>query len=473
MKKIAAVFVVLFGVQFVGAQNSNEAATARKFASIRNQPLALEAFLREMPKGGDLHNHLSGSIYAESYLRWAVEDNFCVVVATFTLAAAPCDPAAGKPAASAVVADAALYNQAVDALSMRDWPSTLNGHDHFFAAFAKFGAVSSVRVGDEVAEVTSRAASEHVSYMELMVTPDGGVSSRVGRQAGWTPDFAQMRAKLLAAPGWADVVTQSRQRLDAYEARRRDVQKCATPAPDAGCQVVVRYLAQVGRATPPEEVFAQILAGFEIAASEPRVVGFNLVQPEDAPIAVRDFSLHMRMIDYLRPLYAKAHISLHAGELANGLVPPEVLRFHVRESVEKGHAERIGHGTAAMQEDDPYGLMRELAAKKVLVEINLTSNDMILGVKGSRHPLRTYLQYGVPVAISTDDYGVARSSHTLEFLKAVEEHNLDYPTLKRMARSSLEYSFADVQTKATLTRNLETAFQQFERRQAGPAAPTR
>jgi adenosine deaminase len=181
----------------------------------------------------------------------------------------------------------------------------------------------------------------------------------------------------------------------------------------------------------------------------------------------------MRMIDYLRPVYPTAHITLHAGELADGLVPPDVLRFHVRESVEKGHAERIGHGTSAMQEDDPYGLMRELAAKKVLVEINLTSNDMILGVKGSRHPLRTYLQYGVPVAISTDDYGVARSSHTLEFLKAAQEHSLDYPTLKRMARNSIEYSFADAPTKATLTRNLDAAFQLFERRQAGPAAPPR
>lgn len=472
-KKIVALFVALFGVQFVGAQSTNEAATARKLASIRNQPLALEAFLREMPKGGDLHNHLSGSIYAESYLRWAVEDNLCVIVATFTIAASPCDPGAGKPAASAVVADATLYNQAIDALSMRDWPSNLNGHDHFFAAFGKFGVVSASRVGDEIAEVTSRAAAERLNYMELMVTPDGGVSSRVGRQVGWTPDFAQMRTRLLAAPGWADVVTQSKQRLDAFEARRRDLQKCGTPAPDPGCQIIVRYVAQVGRATPPEEVFAQILAGFVIAASEPRVVGLNLVQPEDAPIAVRDFSLHMRMIDYLRPLYPNAHITLHAGELSNGLVPPEVLRFHVRESVRTGHAERIGHGTAAMQEDDPYALMRELASKKVLVEINLTSNDMILGVKGSRHPLRTYLQYGVPVAISTDDYGVARSSHTLEFLKAVQEHNLEYPALKRMARNSIQYSFADADTKATLTRNLEAAFQQFERRQAGPAAPSR
>jgi adenosine deaminase len=236
--------------------------------------------------------------------------------------------------------------------------------------------------------------------------------------------------------------------------------------------VTVRYIAQVGRAAPREEVFAQILAGFELATSEPRVVGLNLVQPEDDPTAIRDFSLHMRMIEFLRPFYPAAHIALHAGELSEGLVPPETLRFHIRESVRTGHASRIGHGAAAMQEDDPFGLIRELAAKKVLVEIALSSNDMILGVKGARHPLRTYLQYGVPVALVTDDYGVARSSHTLEWLKAIQEQGLDYLTVKRMVRNSLDYSFADAQTKARLKQSLENAFRQFEQQETA-AAPKR
>ena len=122
------------------------------------------------------------------------------------------------------------------------------------------------------------------------------------------------------------------------------------------------------------------MAGLDVATNEPRVVGINLLQPEDAPIAVRDFSLQMRMIDYLRPLYPKPHITLHAGELADGLVPPEVLRFHVRESVEKGHAERIGHGTSAMQEDDLRPDAR--AAKKVLPDQPGRGNHH-LGVKGN------------------------------------------------------------------------------------------
>jgi adenosine deaminase len=123
------------------------------------------------------------------------------------------------------------------------------------------------------------------------------------------------------------------------------------------------------------------------------------------------------------------------------LVKPEDLQFHIRASVEKGHAERIGHGVSVMLEKDPLGLMKELAARNVMIEINLTSNDQILGVSGDDHPLPIYMKYGVPVAISTDDEGVARSDMTHEYLRAVEGFHLSYPELKRMTRQSVEHSF--------------------------------
>src|SRR5215831_4881 len=91
------VIAIAAGVRLGAAGDAAETATARRLAAIRNQPLALEAFLREMPKGGDLHNHLSGSIYAESYLRWAADDQQCLAVATLTIVAPPCDGANGKP----------------------------------------------------------------------------------------------------------------------------------------------------------------------------------------------------------------------------------------------------------------------------------------------------------------------------------------------------------------------------------------
>lgn len=469
--RLARVLVALCCGAAIAAVDTTESAAARRFAAIRNNPALLLPFLREMPKGGDLHNHLSGSIYAESYLRWAAEDNLCLATATMGIVTGTCDASAGLPPVSAVLQNSALYSRAIDAMSMRNWDTALSGHDHFFAAFGKFG-IAATRTGDMLAEVTSRAAAEHVSYMELMLGADGGAAAQRGRAAGWDADLGRLRDKLLAA-GFKDaLLPEARKRIEAAETRRRDVLRCATPAADAGCRVTVRYILQVARAGPPEAVFAQILGGFELASADPRLVSFNLVQPEDDPIAIRDFSLHMSMIDFLRAQYPRVPITLHAGELAAGLVAPEALRFHIRESIERGHASRIGHGVAVLHEDHALDLLRQMAARKVLVEIALSSNDLILGIKGKRHPLNTYLQFGVPVALVTDDMGVSRSTHTHEFMRAVEDHGLDYRTLKTLARNSLRYSFADAAAKSTLQADLEKAFRAFE---AGvsKAAPAR
>jgi len=77
----------------------------------------------------------------------------------------------------------------------------------------------------------------------------------------------------------------------------------------------------------------------------------------------------------------------------------------------------------------------------VMVEICLSSNDLILGISGPRHPLATYIEYGVPVALATDDEGVSRSEISMEFLKAAEDQGLGYVQLKTMARNSLQFSF--------------------------------
>jgi adenosine deaminase len=245
----------------------------------------------------------------------------------------------------------------------------------------------------------------------------------------------------LLASGLKDVITATRQQLDHDEGRMREVLRCGTHHADPGCNVTLRYLYQALRGLPKEQVYAQILLGFELAQTDPRFVGLNLVMPEDWYVPMHDFKLHLKMLDYLHGIYPKVHISLHAGELAMGLVPPEALTFHIRESLEKGHAERIGHGTSVMNERDALGLLREMAKRKVLVEICLTSNELILSVGGQEHPLPVYLRSGVPVALATDDEGVSRSDMTHEYLRAAQTYPFSYTDLKRLARQSLEYSF--------------------------------
>jgi hypothetical protein len=425
---------------------SAEQRTARYFDSVRRQLSLQLAFLRDMPKGGDLHVHLGGALYAENLIDYAVSDNLCVDRTTSILIAPPCDDSCekytSKPAIRCAYADHVLYNSIVDAWSMRNWePGGASGHDHFFATFDKFSLATHNHTGDAFAEVASRAAEDHLQYLELMHTADAAQSGQLGAKLGWDDDFASMREKLLTG-GLRDIVTATGKRLDDDESKMRSVLKCGTPEANAGCDVKIRYLYQVLRGLPREMVFAQILMGFELAQSDPRFVGLNLVMPEDWYVPMHDFELHMKMLDYLHGLYPKVHISLHAGELAMGLVPPEGLRFHIRDSVEHGHAERIGHGVSVMDEDRPSDLLREMSQRKIMVEICLTSNDVILGVKGNAHPLPIYLGYAVPVALATDDEGVSRSDITQEYLRAVQTYDsLGYKNLKRMARMSLEHSF--------------------------------
>lgn len=437
--------LLFFGlVSIASAQGQRRATaedkTARYFESVRHQPSLLFDFLKRMPKGGDLHNHLSGAIYAESFLQWAVQDGLCVDRATSTLLPPPCDPDKGKVPAANAYKDTGLYAQLMDAFSMRGWrPGLESGHDHFFATFGKFGAASGNHTAEMLAEVRSRAATEHLGYLELMFNPDGGEAGRLGARLGWNDDFTKMREQLLAG-GFNDVIARARQSLTDIETKENAELHCGEAQADAGCNVQARYLYQVARGLPKEQVFAQILAGFEMASQDARVVGLNLVMPEDWYIPVHDFRVHMDILSFLHELYPKVHITLHAGEVTSQLVPPEEM-FHIRASIEHGHAQRIGHGVDVMHEPDPIGLLREMAKRKILVEICLTSNDVILGVSGTRHPLPAYLRFGVPVALATDDAGVSRSGMTQEYQRAAETYDLGYKELKKMGRTSLAFSF--------------------------------
>jgi adenosine deaminase len=429
------------GLSAATAGQASEVLTARYMESVRNSPGLLLAFLREMPKGGDLHNHLWGAIYAESFIEWAVENKQCVDPKTLVLYPAPCNGMTNTVPAANALSDSILYRDMVDAYSMRNWRvSGQSGHDHFFDSFDKFAATATVSTGKMLAETSSRAASQKEIYQELMVTFTGDGFRDMVQKTPWTDDLVQMQ-KLLAENGMDAVVAEARQVADAAEAEESTLLRCESSNPDPGCDITQRYLFQVLRGAPKNVVFAQLMLGFELASHDERFVGINLVQPEDYYVPMHDFPAHMHMLQYLHGQYPNIHIALHAGELAVGMVPPEGLGFHIRDSVELGAAERIGHGVDIMFETRPRQLMKEMAERGVMVEICLTSNDSILGVKGKDHSLRQYMRAGVPVALATDDEGVSRSTMTLEYMKGVQEQGLTYTELKNMARTSLEHAF--------------------------------
>jgi adenosine deaminase len=149
------------------------------------------------------------------------------------------------------------------------------------------------------------------------------------------------------------------------------------------------------------------------------------------------------MFDYLHRIYPKVHLSLHAGELYPGLGKPEEMLepSHIRDSIEIGHAERIGHGLDVLYERDPRGLLAEMARKHILVEDPIVIHEQILpGVVGG-DVLPVYLRAGVPVALATDDEGGIRSNLTQTFLRAVQGYGIGYHSMKTMVRDSLAHAF--------------------------------
>lgn len=448
--------------QKVGAHTvltPGEVRASRAFdAAKRLGPPELYAFLKTMPKGAELHYHLSGGVYAETLLEEAVKQDLCIdpVAARFAqpgpgMVHAQTEPcSSGTIPASEAVKDRKLYDRLVDALSMRSFVSSdgMSGHDQFFSGNRVHGPVGFM--GERLAEVAARAADQNELYMEIMTTPDFRKSIALSTMVSWPADaettitrneLAKLRDELIGA-GVLNEIPVGRREMDEAEATQRSIEGCAgTPAVSSPCNLKIRYIFTIGRGQSPIEVFAQALIGFELNRADARFVGVNIAAPEDGRIAMRDYHLHMQMLGYLHSIYPGVNLTLHAGELAPGLVPPEGLRFHIREAVELGHAERIGHGVDVFYEDDAAGLLREMAAKHIMVEINLTSNDVILGVKGIEHPLAGYRAAHVPVALSTDDEGNSRIDLTHEYVKGAEEQNLNYMDLKQMARTSFEHAF--------------------------------
>ncbi len=459
-----------FATRLATQPTQQERRAIRAFNEARRSPIELNAFLVRMPKGADLHMHLSGAVYAETFIQDAAQDLLCVHLSTLsffkpsaTTLSLPPQPVCGEGnfRASDAFQDQHLYDSLVDSFSMRSFVASSgnSGHDHFFGTFERFGGIDKAHTGEWLDEVATRAAVQNEQYLEIMETPVFSDVAHLVEHMGWptTPvdpslnrtgdatgttrqDLSRLRETLLDA-GLRDEAAIDRRQLDEALAARDSMENCGHANARASCSVKIRFLYQVLRANPPQHVFAQTLLAFEVASQDPRVVGLNFVQPEDAYLSMSEYHRQMRMLDYLHSVYPAVHISLHAGELAPGLVPPAGLRFHIREAIDLGHAERIGHGVDIMYETDPQALLKEMADRHVLVEINLTSNDVILGVNTNHHSLPAYLAAGVPAALSTDDEGVSRIDLTHEYTRAATDFNLTYLDLKRMARASLEHSF--------------------------------
>src|SRR5579875_1528142 len=212
------------------AQTAAEMRAARAFAAAQKEgPPALEMFLHRMPKGGDLHMHLSGAVYAETFLRDAAEDNLCVNVAGLRFDPAHHAPACpkGDVAASTLPGDQRLYDELVDSFSMRTFiPVTGDsGHDQFFDTFDRFSGLAVSHDAEWIDDVAARAAAQNEQYLEIMMTPRFSAATALAEKIGFDGDFVQYRNRLMAA-GFGRLTPAAEAYFDKAEKHRKAMEHC-------------------------------------------------------------------------------------------------------------------------------------------------------------------------------------------------------------------------------------------------------
>src|ERR1700726_2417010 len=169
------------------APGTAEQRASRAYEAARANPLDLEAFLRRMPKGADLHYHEAGGIYAETFIRDGAEDGLCVDLKSYAFVPAAPTCGVGQVGAAEALTNQHLYDALVDAFSMRSFVPTTgtNGHDRFFDTFGKFISAKITHSGEWLDEIASRAAAQNEQYLEIMETPVFRHTIGIAYEVGW------------------------------------------------------------------------------------------------------------------------------------------------------------------------------------------------------------------------------------------------------------------------------------------------
>jgi adenosine deaminase/adenosine deaminase CECR1 len=447
-------------------------STNTYFEKIRDNEAALTAFFSQMPKGGDLHHHYSGSIYAEPLLAHAIADNF--YLNTETMDVLKKKPSSGNwEQFSALKNNGTLdvYKQKI----MQKW--SVKDYNHvdypsdklFFESFMKFEPAIKGNFGQGLLELKNRAITENVSYIETqlstipcsMNTDDLTKFNTRLRQLAKIKDEKGIMQSLDSV---YNAFQQKNAKSYATDFNTNFVAKLHNDLKIDDARFTMRYQNFVLRFMEPVDLFKNLVIAFISADSSPLMAGVNIVSPEDGETSMKDYWLHMVMFKYCHSRFPNVKYSMHAGELTLGLVQPEDLTWHISAAVYTAGANRIGHGVDMAYEQNSYDLLQYMANKEIPIEINLVSNEFILKVKENRHPLTLYKEFGVPIVISTDDAGILRTNMTEQYVLLAKRYkNITYTDIKQFVYNSINYSFIkESSVKKELLKNLDSRFKTFE-----------
>jgi adenosine deaminase len=420
---------------------SDEVKVARYFDKAASNEPALIALLQEMPKGGDLHNHSSGTIDAELVLQTAIDRGLFYDRAAKTFVEAPPseDPAGyftAEQMQGSGDGSTLLRSEILDAISMResglDINQTESGHDHFFSFWARVGAAYP-STEDIYRSLFRKAVADHVSYLELM----DDVSAE---------DVARIDEVL------KDVLAEFDKDGFSWD-------------------LTVNFITTVSRNQPLDEFKAALDKALSAQYDEARrVVATTVLSPEDSYLSQRDFEAQMDAIDAAYAHYSAEYkdrppkMTLHAGELTLDYATYESMFDRISTSLEKGHALRIDHGSSIAWDLHTYEVLKIMRDAGIGVTLCLSSNAAILDLTGERHPFTLYHDAGVRIALATDDLGIERTNLTMEYVRATQMFDLTYTDLKGLAYNSIDLAMVSKEEKEALRAALDERFATYEAR---------
>ncbi len=466
MKKIS-LFLLLLSTVFGTAQSIEN-----YFETIRSNEAQLTAFFSQMPKGGDLHHHYSGSVYAEPLIAYAIKSNFYLNLETLEVQSEK-----GKDGiweTFEMIQKKGLlpvYQQKIiEKWSIKDFNGVSYPSDkQFFESFGKFQATIIPTFEQGLLELKNRAIKENVSYIETQLS-----TILCDMNTADLSSFNEQLRSLVAQKEEKNVFKVLDQLYDTFV--KRDAAKYAEKFNTAfvarmhkdlkmdDAQFTMRYQNFVLRFMEPVDLFKNLVIAFISSDTSPLLTGVNIVSPEDGATSMKDYELHMLMYKYCHSKFPKVKYSMHAGELTLGLVQPEELTWHINSAVFTAGANRIGHGVDLAYEKNNYELLRYMAKNKIAIEINLVSNEFILKVKENRHPFTLYKEFGVPIVISTDDAGILRTNLIEQYVLLAKRYpQVSYKDIKEYVYNGINFSFIEEEAvKQQLLSDLDRRFKVFE-----------
>ncbi|WP_157473212.1 adenosine deaminase [Lentisphaera araneosa] len=475
-KSIYSILVIMWTLSLCALEPSNnELITAKLYDSFfksgEAQRAKLNLFLTQMPKGGDLHHHYSGSIYVETYLEWLQEKKWGIDVATLKIVPKPITTSTDSVlTVSDLLKNDVLYRKLLTLWSNKDYYNHCHEQvppdSNFFYSFEYFKEISPLNHDLGLRILKDRAIKENVSYIETMIANVGveaknyytaeEVNSLVSE---FRDSIKQEQVNKLCQQIEGKLV-RNVQFLGRVDLFNNNLTRSHRGIDDEN--FMMRFQTYAVRVRDPLQVYCELLSAYLACESNPLLVGVNIVAPENNSVALRDYTLHMQMFNYLKSKYPRVNRALHAGELTCGMVRPKNLQFHIKEALEIAGAQRIGHGIDISYEKDSLKTLEKIKNESA-VEINLTSNEFILGVKGQDHPYIIYEAYGVPMVISTDDSAVSRNNLSKEYLLLASRYQPSYKKIKEYVFNSVKYSFLNEEEKRELHKRVLVKFSKFER----------